>query len=129
LGAVLGLTPQQVLRALRQASEPRHAVPAGAGPAPAATPSPARRALPPEELHFLVLLASYPELGRSADAARGGELLVDPAMRQLFRGAAEQVALSGRIDIPAWLEPADPEVRNTVTAALMDGSIARVADP
>jgi len=135
LGAVLGLTPQQVLRALRQADAgprqvPAPAASAGAPSAAAAVASPAaRRPLPPEELHFLVLLASYPELGRSADAVRGGELLVDPAMRQLFRGAAEQVALTGRIDVPAWLEPADPEVRNTVTAALMDGSIARVADP
>jgi DNA primase len=131
LGAVLGLTPQQVLRALRQADAgPKHPPGAAAvgAAAPAASPV-ARRPLPAEELHFLVLLASYPELGRSADAARGGELLVDPATRQLFRAAAEQIALTGRIDIPAWLESADPEVRHTVTAALMDGSIARVGDP
>jgi DNA primase len=133
LGAVLGLTPQQVLRALRQAdAAPRHGVgPAGGTTAAptAALPTAAPRRLPSEELHFLVLLASYPELGRSAEVARGGELLVDPTTRQLFRGAAEQIALSGRIDIPSWLEPADPEVRHTVTAALMDGSIARVTDP
>ena len=84
----------------------------------------ARRPLPPEELHFLVLLASYPELRRSPDAARGGELLVDPAMRQLFRGLAEQVALTGQLDIPAWLDSAPADVRDTVGAALMDGSIA-----
>jgi hypothetical protein len=76
-----------------------------------------------------VLLASYPELGRSPDAARGGELLVDPAMRQMFRGLAEQVALSGRVDIPAWLDAGPADVRDTVGAALMDGSIAHVADP
>lgn len=128
----LGLTPHQVGRALRQASEkPRTAITAATpavASAPAAAPAP-KRALPAEELHFLVILASYPELGRSPDAARGGELLVDPAMRQLYRGIAEQVALTGRIDIPAWLDSAPPDVRDTVGAALMDGSIAHVADP
>ncbi len=134
LGAKLGLTAEQVRRALRQAAQdgPRVATPstpaalpgAASGSAPAA-----RRALPPEELHFLVLLASYPELVRLPDAARGGELLVDPAMRQMFRGLAEQVALTGRIDIPAWLDSAQADVRETVGAALMDGSIAHVADP
>ena len=134
LGAVLGLTQQQVGRALRQAQAnelPRTpAAIAAAAAAPAVpTVTTVRRPLPAEELHFVVLLASYPELVRTADATRGGELLVDPSMRQLFRGAAEQIALTGRIDVPAWLDTAPPEVRNTVGAALMDGSIARVSDP
>jgi DNA primase len=140
LGAKLGLTAEQVRRALRQAAQqgiagPRMptatatpGTPAASGGAPAPAPA-ARRPLPPEELHFLVLLASYPELGRSADAARGGELLVDPATRQMYRGLAEQVALTGRIDIPAWIDSAPADVRDTVGAALMDGSIAHVADP
>jgi DNA primase len=137
LGGVLGLTPQQVTRALRQASEgPKSGMAAAAAASPTApaaggpAAAPTRpRPLPAEELHFLVLLASYPELGRTPDAARGGELLVDPAMRQLYRTAAEQVALTGRIDISAWLDSASPDVRNTISAALMDGSIARVVDP
>ncbi len=132
LGAKLGLTAEQVRRALRQAAQdgPRIATPSSAAASTTAAPAPvARRPLPPEELHFLVLLASYPELGRSPDAARGGELLVDPATRQMFRGLAEQVALTARIDIPAWLDTAPADVRDTVGAALMDGSIAHVADP
>ena len=138
LGAVLGLTQQQVGRALRQAQAqaqtrevPRIPMAPVAGSASAShvAVTAVHRALPAEELHFVVLLASYPELGRTPDAARGGELLVDPSMRQLYRGAAEQIALTGRIDVPAWLDSAPPEVRNTVGAALMDGSIARVSDP
>jgi len=137
LGSKLGLTPEQVRRALRQAAQDGPRLPtatpgtpaASPGTAPAAAAPATRRPLPPEELHFLVLLASYPELVRSPDAARGGELLVDPAMRQLFRGLAEQVALSGRGDIPAWIDTAPADVRDTVGAALMDGSIAHVADP
>ncbi len=135
LGGKLGLTPEQVRRALRQAAQdgPRIATastPASPGTTSGSVPAPVtRRPLPPEELHFLVLLASYPELGRSPDAARGGELLVDPAMRQMFRGLAEQVALSARVDVPAWIDGAPADVRDTVSAALMDGSIAKVADP
>jgi DNA primase len=138
LGGVLRLSPEQVRRALRQASDARtrgaittaaHANP-GAPAAPTAAPAGvAQRPLPTEELHFLVLLASYPELARMPEVGRGGELLVDPAMRQLFRAAAEQIAASGRIDVPGWLDSAPLEVRNSVSAAYMDGSIARVADP
>jgi DNA primase len=134
LGAKLGLTAEQVRRALRQAAQdaagPRMATASTPqAPATSAPTAAARRPLPHEELHFIVLLASFPELGRSPDAARGGELLVDPAMRQLFRGLVEQVALSARVDIPAWLDTAAVDVRDTVGAALMDGSIAHVADP
>lgn len=132
LGSKLGLTPEQVRRALRQAAQDAPRIPTAstqtASPSPAPAPA-ARRPLPPEELHFLVLLASYPELVRSPDAARGGEMLVYPTMRQLFRSLAEQVALSVRIDIPAWLESAPADVRDTVSEALMDGSIAKVPDP
>jgi len=135
LGAVLSLTPQQVTRALRQAAEPKHlAVPAAAasvtagapaGAAPVAPPQP----LPAEELHFLVMLATFPELARTPDAARGGELLIHPAIRQLFRGLNEQAAFGGHFDIPAWLQTADVGVRDTVSRAMMDGSIAKVPDP
>jgi DNA primase len=141
IGAVLSLTPQQVGRAIRQAAEKARGpinrdvvtAPGGAAaPASAAGSAPApvkQRPLPAEELHFLVLLASYPELARMPEVGRGGELLVDPALRQMFRAAAEQIAATGRIDVPAWLDSAPAEVRNAVSAAYMDGSIARVADP
>jgi DNA primase len=134
LGAVLGLTAQQVGRALRQAAAEARGpmTPAAqqqAAGAPSAPAGPvAQRQVPAEELHFLVLLTSYPELAPLPEAARGGELLVDPAMRQLFRAAREQIE-GGRIDVPAWLDTAAADVRNTVGAALMDGSVARVADP
>jgi DNA primase len=132
LGAVLNLTPQQVTRALRQAAEPKHlAVPAKVE---SATPSTAVAGgaptpLPAEELHFLVMLATFPELGRSADAARGGELMIHPATRQLFRRFNEQIAFGGNFDTPAWLESAEVGVRDTVSRAMMDGSIAKVSDP
>jgi DNA primase len=134
LAGVLRLTPQQVSRALREAAanlSRRSAVPGNAaaeasGPAEPRVPS---RALPPEELHVTVLLASYPELVRTVQATRAGDLVIDPALRQLLRGLTEQVSSTGRLDTPAWLNTAEPDVRRTVSEALMDGSIVLVPDP
>src|SRR5205085_5931716 len=56
LGGVLGLTAQQVSRALREAAQPRSMAPApAAAQAPSAAPA-AQRPLPREELHFLILM-------------------------------------------------------------------------
>jgi len=148
LAVVLGVTQQQVGRALREASEGARRIlqpAAGATASPTATPTgPAgavpgsetasaapvpQRPLPREELHLVVLLASYSELMRLGEASRAGELLIDPALRQLFRLAAEGIASEGRLDIPAWLDAAPPEARQSLSTALMDGSIARVPDP
>src|SRR5207247_623672 len=55
--------------------------------------------------------------------------LVDPLMRKLFRVAFDQLTTEGRLDIPGWLEAAPEDARLTVSRAVMDGSIAKVADP
>jgi DNA primase len=137
---VLGLTALQVRRAILEAASKRTRPPAAApvegnagdagraGSAPVApqAPAPAPRKLPAEELHVLVVMASYPDLVRTPEAIRAGELLIDPGLRQLHRAAVEQVGATGRIDIPAWLDAAAEDVRPTVAAALMDGSIASV---
>jgi DNA primase len=131
----LGLTPQQVSRAIRQAAEDRArlAVAASHSAAKDGNISPRvlipSRLVPAEELHFLLLLVSFPELSHMPQVKRGGELLVDPAARQMFRNAVEQIATDGRIDIPAWLDRAPDEVRPTVGQALMDGSLARIPTP
>ena len=75
-----------------------------------------------------VLLATYPELLRSADAARAGELLVHPLLRQLHRAAIEQVTAGGELAVPAWLDSAPADVRATGAAAMMDAS-AKSEDP
>lgn len=133
--AVLGMTQQQVTRAMRDAAEGQRRLPIQPAGAEAATTPPAvnaptaQRKLPPEELHFVALLAAYPDLARLPQTTRSGDLLIDPALRQLFRLAMEAIAGTGRIDTPAWLESAPADVRDTVSRALMDGSITRVADP
>jgi DNA primase len=138
LAGVLRLSPQQVTRALREASSksgtlrgsppPPVADSAGRSPvAPAVQVAPAN--LPAEELAVSVLLATNPALLRTVDAARAGELLVHPVLRQLHRAAIEQVTASSQLDVPAWLETAPPDVRARVNQAMMDDSFIRSDDP
>lgn len=131
LAGVLRLSPQQVTRALREAAA-KNARPATASTprsdeAPIAPVAPA--VLPPEELVVIVVLATFPTLLRSADAARAGELLVHPALRQLHRAAAEQVTSSGTLDVSVWLDTASPDVRARVAAAMMEDPATKAEDP
>ena len=137
LAGVLGLTTLQVKRALQEAAtrahRGSHAAPSAEATGCAAPTTPPVAAapvrLPPEELHVIVLLARYPELLRAPEASRAGELLLHPTLRLLYRTAAAMVAETGKLDVPAWLDAAPVEQRKTVTAGLMDGSLAEVADP
>ena len=74
--------------------------------------------------------ARNPELLRSPEATRAGDLLVHPLARQLYRAAAEQVAEAGSLDVPAWLETARRPSAPTIASALMDDDrFAKLADP
>ena len=102
LAGILKMDPQQVRRA--HAGGRRGDAAAGrarTSPRRPPRPPPGRRAarrrrpaarLPAEELELLVVLARYPELLRTPEAARAGDLLVHPLARQLYRAAAEQAA-------------------------------------
>jgi DNA primase len=143
LAAVLGLTSAQVGRALRDAQHRINAararaaqsraaeVPAEGATAPVAPPAPlaSERSLPRDELELLALLATYPELVTEAGATRAGDLLVDPAARALFRTAQTDLLEKGRLDVPAWLEAGPPDVRRSVTAALMDAGVSGAENP
>jgi DNA primase len=131
LAGVLGLSPAQVTRALREAAAKLQRPSAAnasrpAEVAPAAPVAPA--VLPNEELSVIVLLATYPRLLRSADAARAGDLLLHPALRQLHRAANEQLTASGELQVPVWLDSAAPDVRARVAAALLDDSLTKTED-
>ncbi len=134
LAGVLRLSPQQVTRALRDAAQKNARPAAGAasavptnGPPPPVAPA----ALPTEELALTVLLATYPQLLRTAEAARAGELLVHPALRQLHRTALEQVTAASELDVPVWLDTGAPQadVRTRVAQAMMDDSLTKTEDP
>lgn len=122
---VLGLTGQQVRRALQDAASKKQRQGTEAPGAPAQAP-PRRLAL--EELQAVVTLATYPELVRTDEARRVGDLLVDPSLRQLYRGLLEQRE-SGRLEVGAWLDTAPADVRSAVAAAMLDGNIASTPSP
>ena len=104
----------------------------GTKPAAPAAAGPAAK-LPTEELELLVVLAKYPELIGTSDAARGGDLLVHPLARQLNRAAVEHSAEGGKtprsLDVPAWLETVAVADRATIATALRDERFAGLADP
>jgi DNA primase len=127
---VLGLTLQQVTRQLREAAAKaaRPQAPGVVTSAPAAAAPVAPAVLPTEELAVIVLLGTYPRLLRSADAARAGELLLHPALRQLFRAANEQVTTAGELHVPEWLAVAPADVRARVDAAMLDESLTKTDD-
>jgi DNA primase len=161
LAAVLGLTSQQVTRALREAADhlareserrrdgarndgsgagsaakmlPGAATDSGAtvGATSPARPSPPtlpERHLARDELELLVLFISYPELLTVDGAARAGEMLVDPAARQLFRLLQEATTAQRHLDVPGWLESAPAETRRSLAAALMDEGMAKAENP
>ena len=145
LAVVLSLTNQQVGRALREAQDrgnrgdrdaerrregaegdPRSTATA---PAVGAVAKVAERTLPRDELELLALMATYPELCGTPEAARAGELLVDEGARQLFGAAREAIAANGRLDVPAWLEGGPADVRRSLSAALMDAGVSQADNP
>jgi DNA primase len=149
LTVVLGLTQQQVNRAMREAQESgqqrnireldRRRDPAGTLSSPAGSPAgdgatgqpvdTVERALPRDELELLALMATYPELCGTPEAARAGELLVDVGARQLFGAARNAIATSGRLDVPEWLQGGPADVRRSVSAALMDAGLSQADNP
>src|SRR5262249_42575951 len=124
-GILKGVDQQQVRRAMQEAiaTAQRHARPESAPPSagqatpaskPAAAPPGPPARLPAEGPELLGPLPGCWELLWPPEAARGGELLVPPLTRQLFRAAAEQAAESGSLDTPAWLETIGAADRATI---------------
>ena len=132
LAGILKMEPAQIRRAMQEAaaraSRPQTSTAPAPAAAPASPPQPARK-LPAEELEVVLLLARFPELVRSPEATRAGDLLIDPAMRQLYRAAAAQVAEGGRLDVATWLDAAPVTDRTAVADAFMRGGAIEVEDP
>jgi DNA primase len=139
LTVVLEVTPQQVTRALRAAQESVNSrdqrgrqdgrIDSTDASADGVNPPLVERALPRDERELLALMATYPELAGTTEAKRAGDLLVDPAARQMFRSARDALAEAGRLDVPTWLENGPPDVRRSLAAALMDEGISRAGNP
>ena len=131
LAGILKMEAQQVRRAMqeaaaaaqRQTRPPEAARRTGraAPPRPVSRPQPRR---PPASRRrswsCWWCLARNPELLRSPEATRAGDLLVHPLARQLYRAAAEQAAEPATLDVPSWLETAAGRARRRSRSALMD---------
>jgi DNA primase len=151
LASALGLSPPQVVRAIRAAAAAASARSGAAGPGtPVGTRAPdgsgpggasasalgagaavsrVRRQPPRDELEAVVLIAAHPQLARSADARRIEELLTDPGLRPLCRVALASLATAERLEIATWLDAGPEDLREAVSSAMMDGRFDQVPDP
>jgi len=127
LAAKLSVPVQQVARMVREAAgRPAPAQAAAPVAAPAEAPRPV---LPADELDALALLVSRPEVARSPHAGQVRELLRDPGLRRIYDAAFEALSTGGRPDVPAWLDSGPLEIREPVSAAVMDGRWDKVDVP
>ncbi len=124
LAAKLSVPVSQVTRMVRESTNQtlRHAEPV-AEPAAAETGAP-KRVPQSDELDALVLLVSQPRLAATEEATKMVELLRDPGIRDIYAAALETLRAGGRPDVPSWLDRGPADIRDYVSAALMDGRYA-----
>jgi uncharacterized protein related to proFAR isomerase len=84
----------------------------------------ARRAPQADELDALVLLVAQPRLAATDEASKLLELLRDPGIREIYAAALETLRAGRRPDVPSWLDLGPADIRDYVSAALMDGRYA-----
>jgi DNA primase len=149
LASALGLSPPQVVRAIRAAGaaassrsgasnaatsprQPEGMPAAGTSAASmgaAAAVSRVRRQPPRDELEAVVLIAVHPALARSPDARRIEELLTDSGLRPLCRIALATLEKADRLEIATWLDAGPEDLREAVSSAMMDGRFDQVPNP
>jgi DNA primase len=123
LAAKLAVPVGQVMRMVREASHQ----PGRAEPATAEANQPkASRSIPSDELDALVLLVTHPEVANHPSAQSILDLLRDPGIKQIYAAALDGLRAGGRADVPSWLDNGPAEIREQVSAALMDGRWAKV---
>ena len=120
LAAKLGVPVSQVLRMVRERSNEFARKQEVAAPLRQEA-VPEIRSLPSEELDALALLVAHPELAASPAAQQILDLLRDPGIREVYQTAFAALRAGERPDVPDWLDRAPAEVREQVSAALMDG--------
>jgi DNA primase len=128
LAAKLSVPVHQVTRMVREAGgHPTTSDAAATAPEPAASVT--RRPVSPDELDALALLVSRPEVAQSEHARQVFERLRDPGVQQIYGAALEALSTGGRPDVPAWLDRGPADIREQVSAAVMDGRWDKVEMP
>jgi hypothetical protein len=120
LAAKLSVPVHQVARMVREAAGQAQRNQAKSVETSVVVPPP-RRVLPPDELTALVLLLTRPEVAVTEPARQILELLRDPGIRQIYGVALDALRAGGRPDVPAWLDSGPADIRESVSAALMEG--------
>jgi DNA primase len=120
LAAKLSVPVHQVARMVREAAGQAQRNQAKSAETSVVVPPP-RRVLPPDELTALVLLLTRPEVAVTEPARQILELLRDPGIRQIYGVALDALRAGGRPDVPAWLDSGPADIRESVSAALMEG--------
>jgi len=125
LAAKLAVPVAQVMRMVREATShaPRAEATAPLAPAEA---GPIRRTPQSDELDALALLVAQPKLAASPEAQQIYDLLRDAGIREIYGAALATMRASGRADVPAWLDSGPTDIRDHVSAALMDGRWAAI---
>jgi DNA primase len=123
LAAKLGVPVQQIVRTVHEAG---HRERPAAVAAPVETSMPIQPLPPREEIEAFALLATHPELASSDVTDRVHELLRNEAIRTIFTIALESLRSGARPDIPAWLDHGAVEIRDLVSASVMDGRWEKV---
>ncbi|HEX7506011.1 MAG TPA: hypothetical protein VF550_04520, partial [Polyangia bacterium] len=127
LAAKLAVPVAQVMRMVREATSHAPRTEAAASvTTSAAEASPMHRAPQPDELDALALLVAQPKLANSPEVQQIYELLRDPGIREIYGNALEALRAGDRADVPAWLDSGPTDIRDQVSAALMDGRWAAI---
>jgi DNA primase len=129
LAAKLSVPVSQVMRMVREHSNQSLRPEAQATAATADSVAQAVPTVQPDELDALALLVTHPELAARPEAQQVLDLLHDPGVRQIFGTALDTLRAGARADVPAWLESGPSEIRQQVSAALMDGRWDKVEAP
>ena len=120
LAAKLAVPVAQIMRMVREAAShsPRAETATTVGPAEGIS---GRRVPQADEVDALALLVAQPKLASQEEAQRIYDLLRDPGIREIYGAALETLRAGGRADVPAWLDSGPADIRDHVSAALMDG--------
>jgi DNA primase len=125
LAAKLAVPVAQIMRMVREVASHSPRNEAATSVATAET-DPIRRVPQADELDALALLVAQPKLAAREEAQQIYELLRDPGIREIYGTALETLRAGGRPDVPAWLDSGPADIRDYVSAALMDGRWASI---
>ena len=125
LAAKLAVPVAQIMRMVREVASHSPRNEAATSVAIAET-DPIRRVPQADELDALALLVAQPKLAAREEAQQIYELLRDSGIREIYGTALETLRAGGRPDVPAWLDSGPADIRDYVSAALMDGRWASI---